>query len=60
MGEQEAHKNYHIPSNKCNCELRNLNQHELICEWAQFSLFHINNDFRIMENGVERFPKKKS
>jgi hypothetical protein len=60
MGEQEAHRMYHVPSQKCACELRNLNQHELTCEWAQFALFHINNDFRIEDNGVLRFPKKKS
>ncbi len=52
MGIVQAHKIYHVPSEKCTCELRNINQHELTCEWARFSLFHINNDFRIVIDGV--------
>lgn len=52
---------YHVPSEKCSCEMRNHNRHKLTCEWAQFSLFHINKDFRIKEaTGEEHFPKKKS
>ena len=52
---------FHVPSENCKCELKNLNRHRLGCEWAKQSLFNINNDFRISdENGNIRFPKNKT
>ena len=57
----EAHRLFHVPSEKCPCEMRNFNRHTVKCAWAQETLFHINKDFRIKDGtGKEHFPKKKS
>lgn len=45
----EKHKLFHVPSELCTCDLKNMNRHKQTCEWARQALFHINNDFRIKD-----------
>ena len=53
----QAHRDFHVPSNKCKCSMRNFNRHKLECEWARKVLFEINQDFRKLIDGELQFPK---